>query len=132
MGIIRNIQPELPLRLGLAATFLYSGLDLLRHPTSWHWALNPVLNKMPASIKALIETDIGINTFLQIQGGIELVYVLLLLTWFLPKKILMATAFVISAEMLGIVLLTGVDAITFRDFGLLGAGIALYVIASKK
>ena len=132
MGFISRIKPEVPLRVGLAATYIFSGIDLVKNPTAWHWAVNQALANLPDFFSTFINVTIGINTFLKIQGIGELILAVLLLMWFLPKKILQPLAIFITAEMFLILALTGIDYYTFRDLGLLGAGVALTAIAYRK
>lgn len=132
MGFIPRMKPEIPLRVGLAATYIFSGIDLVKNPTAWHWAVNQALAKLPGFFSTLVNETIGTNTFLKAQGVGELVLAALLLTWFLPKKFLQPIAIFITVEMFLILALTGIDYYTFRDLGLLGAGLALTAIAYRK
>ena len=131
MNFLRKINPEWPLRLGLGFMYLYSGTDIIRHPTAWHWAIRPVINLVPASFQATLGSQNFLNRFLAFQGTIELILAFLLLAWFLPKKIAKSAAVIIVLEMAAILLLIPVDSITFRDIGLLGASFALLLILAK-
>ncbi len=126
------MKPEAPLRVGLAATYIFSGIDLVKNPTAWHWAINQALVNLPDFFSTFVNETIGVNTFLKVQGVGELILAVLLLTWFLPKKILQPLAAFITVEMFFILVLTGIDYYTFRDLGLLGAGLALTAIAYRK
>ena len=119
----RYIYAMWMLRLGLAATYLYSGYDLFMHPGSWHWAVRG----LPIFIQNIIDA-IGIDTYLQFQGATELLFAIVLLVWFLPKKLARVVSALIMLEMIGILLLVGIDPITFRDFGLVGAAAALFFL----
>jgi hypothetical protein len=110
-----KLTPEFFLRLGLGLTYAYSGYDILVHPTAWIWAIRA----LPIAIEPLV--------ILQVQGVVELALAFLLLAWFVPKKFVKATALVVALEMFLIIFLVGLDAITFRDLGLLGAALALLV-----
>ena len=132
MRLLSKIKPEFPLRLGLAGTFLYSGWNLLQNPADWVWALDEALLIMPIPLRDFITESVGKEQFLQFQGGIELGFVALLLMWFLPKSIFRFAAAAITLEFAGILLATGIDSITFRDIGLIGAAAALSIIAYKK
>src|SRR5947207_2318187 len=112
------------LRLGLGFMFLYSGLDLVRHPTGWYWAVRP----LPDFIKNIITDEIGMNRYLMLQGVGELVMAFVFLAWFLPAKIVKIVAALAAAEMAAILLLVGLNSETFRDIGLLGAGAALFFL----
>jgi len=61
MNSLQKKLPEMALRLGLGCTFLYSGLDLIRHPTGWYWAVWP----LPAAIQNLMNATIGIDQYLK-------------------------------------------------------------------
>jgi hypothetical protein len=119
--------PEWTLRLGLGCMFLYSGLDLLRHPTGWYWAVRP----LPMVIQNLINTSIGIDRYLQMQGIAELIFAAVFFAWFLPKWMVKIVSLLVAAEMAAILLLVGLSGDTFRDIGLLGAALALFFIAKR-
>lgn len=119
------------MRLGLGFMYVYSGLDILRHPTAWYWAIRPVIKLAPVSYQTMLGSQNFLNKFLTIQGIGELVFAFLLLAWFLPKKITRFIAALATLEMAAILLLLPVDSITFRDIGLLGAALALWIILSK-
>ncbi len=109
------------LRLGLGVMFLYSGIDIILHPTAWYWAVRG----LPLFIQNIINT-VGIDTYLKLQGASELILAIAFLAWFLPRWITRIAALAATVEMAAILLLVGVDFITFRDFGLVGAGAALF------
>ena len=126
-NFINRLSPEWILRLSLAAMYLYSGLDLMRHPKSWYWAVRPLPQFVQQIIKAF-----GIDLFLQIQGLLELTFAAILVLWFLPKAWAMTVSLLTAIEMAVILIFVGLDAVTFRDIGPLGAAFALYVILYKK
>lgn len=128
MNIFKKINPEWMLRSGLGFMFLYSGFDIFMHPTGWYWAIRP----LPQFIQNIITSTVGIDMFLKIQALGELTTAFLLLAWFLPNMFLKIGAVISTIEMAAILLLVGLDAVTFRDIGLLGAGLALCVIAFQK
>lgn len=120
--MFRFITPVWFLRLGLGLMYLYSGLDIVRHPSSWHWAVTQFpdwLEKIPNSI--------GIDRFLTGQGIAELIFAAVLIIPFMPRFLVRLVAFLSVLEMAAILVFVGVDAITFRDIGLLGAALALLV-----
>lgn len=125
-NFINKINPEWILRISLAAMYVYSGLDLMGHPKSWHWAIRP----LPNFIQEIINY-FGIDLFLQTQGFVELIFAIVLVLWFLPKVFIMTVTALIAIEMALILILVGVDGVTFRDIGLLGASLSLYVIIYK-
>ena len=118
----RRISLEWPLRLGLGLTYLYSGYSLVAHPTSWYWAVF----SMPQGLQDVIGR-IGIDTYLRIQGSVELFLAAVFLLWFLPRFLLRLAAFLATLQMVGILLLVGVRGDTFRDIAILGAATALFL-----
>lgn len=127
MGFFEKIRPQWPLRLGLGLMYLYSGADIIRHPSAWYWTIR----RLPDILERII-TIPGIDRALFMQGVGEVFLGFLFLAWFLPRKFLSAAAGVAAAEMAAILLLVGLDSITFRDIGLLGAAAALAAVASSK
>ena len=125
--LINKFGPEWVLRISLAATYLYSGLDLLKHPKSWYWAVRPLPNFAQEVINYF-----GLDLFLQIQGGVELTFAIILILWFLPKRLTLTVVALAAFEMAIILLLVGLDGVTFRDIGILGAAISLYILINKK
>ena len=128
MNIIQNKIPEWALRLSFGSLFLYSGIDLIRHPTGWYWAVRP----LPWVMQNMINTQIGLDRYLQIQGGLELVFAFVFVAWFLPKLFVQIVAVLVAAEMAVILLLVGVSGDTFRDIGLLGAAVALFFLSHSE
>lgn len=121
----KNKLAEWSLRLGLAAMFGYSGIDILLHPTAWYWAVRG----LPLFVQNIINT-IGIDTYLMLQGASEVFFALVFLVWVWPR-LTRAVALLAAVEMAAILLMVGVDSITFRDFGPLGAAVALFFLLQK-
>jgi hypothetical protein len=71
---------------------------------------------------------VGLETYLRVQGASEIILAIVLLCWFLPRKIGAIAGLIAGLEMLAITVLVGLDAITFRDIGLVGAGFALFLL----
>lgn len=120
----RRIAPEWPLRIGLGFMYIYSGISLIRNPVEWVGFLPPWFAGVVGSLMPL-------NTYLLIQGLGELMIALIFLGWFLPRWLVRLGTAVAAIEMVGIVLLAGVDFITFRDLGLLGGTLALFLLTSR-
>jgi len=100
------------LRVAVAITFLWIGILIFREPEFWGGFLKPwAAGILPFSLEeAMIGTamlDILIGFFLLID----------VLTWL--------AALVGSAHLLLVLIVSGIDPITVRDIGLLGATIAL-------
>ena len=123
MSFLQKLSAVLFLRLGLGLMFLYSGIDIMLHPTAWVWAVRG----LPLVVQNIIET-VGVETYLRIQGGSEVLLALALLAWFLPKKVGAIAGLIAGLEMFLITLFVGLDSITFRDIGLVGAGLALFLL----
>lgn len=120
-------EPEKFLRLGLGIMYLYSGTDIIRHPSAWYWTIR----QLPDAVEA-IPNAIGLNRFLTVHGNVELVFAAVFLLWFFPKRAVLWVAVFSALEMTAILALVGVDAITFRDIGLLGASLALSAIMARR
>lgn len=124
MNTFEKIRPEWPLRLGLGLVYVYSGLDLIRHPLNWQGFL-------PAWFSAAVDHIMPLPAYLALQGGGELAMAAVFLIWFMPRWVVRLAASLAALEMLGILFLSGVDLITFRDLGLLGAALALAVLSGR-
>ncbi|MEK7561143.1 MAG: hypothetical protein AAB539_04285 [Patescibacteria group bacterium] len=124
---IDKFSAEMFLRLGLGAMYVYSGYDLIVHPTSWFWALRG----LPVFLQQMIDAA-GKTAYLQIQGAGEIVLALIFLLWFLPRRLVRVAAFLAAVEMAAILIMVVLDGVTFRDIGLLGAALALWIMPEKK
>ena len=120
------MNPEWLLRLSLGSVYLYTSVDIFLHPTGWHWAVRG----LPQIIQSMI-TTIGINNYLRIQAVGEFAIALALLLWLLPKTLPRIAGLLVALQMASILLLIGVSLETFRDIGLLGAGLALFMILKE-
>lgn len=122
MSWLQNLKPMWALRLGLGLMYLYSGYDLFYNPQHWYgfvpkWFSQAVIQIGP------------IETYLRLQGLGELVIGLLFLAWFLGARGARIAAMLAALEMALILLFVGIDPITFRDIGLLGAATALLIMS---
>lgn len=113
MGGDWNKIGQWALRLGLALTFIYSGSDLILHPTAWAVYL-------PLWFKELL--PIAPTLYLQIQGTAELLFALSFLTGFLIPWASLLAAF----EMALILIFYGIDGVSFRDFAIFGGALSLF------
>jgi hypothetical protein len=123
MKWLYKLGPELALRLGLAGVYLYTGWNIVTHPTGWHWAIRG----LPQFLQEIINS-IGIDFYLRIQGTIEIFLALVLLAWFLPKWMPQIAGLLMAVQMFLILLLIGLNLETYRDIGILGAGLALFLL----
>lgn len=128
---LHNLTPEWALRAGLGVMYLYSGIDIIRHPTSWFWAVRPILKFLPSGLQASLSAPDMMTKYLIVQGAAEIIFAIVLLAWFIPRYMVKWVALISVLEMAGILLLIPIDAITFRDFGLLGASLALWLILMR-
>lgn len=126
MGLVAKMNPEWLLRLGLGAMYLYSGYDLFVNPRHWY-------GFVPAWFSRAIVPEVfpSIDVYLKLQGAGELLIGLLFLAWFLRRRWVRVAALAAVAEMALIIGFVGVDPITFRDIGLLGAALALLALSYR-
>lgn len=120
-------NPRFFLRAGLGATYLYSGINILKNPEDWKWAIE----LLPTFLGNIIEI-VGVNNFLIAQGSLEIVFGLVFILWFLPRKLFKWVALLASVEMFLIICFVGIDSITFRDLGILGGLIAAYLSSRNR
>ena len=131
MNYLSRINPEWSLRVGIGAMYLYSGSDLVMHPSAWHWAL-------PYWLAQIIRSVVPIDTYLRSQGSVEILMALCLLAWFLKPQIVKWVALLSTLEMAAILVLAFLPwsetnfLITFRDIGLLGGSLALTAMLFQK
>jgi len=130
--IIRKIKAELPLRLGLGLTYAYSGYDILKNPNAWTQFTNKAVINLPEFMRSFIQDSFGVTEYLRVQGIFEIIIAVLLLSWFLPARVLKWVGLIVAIEAGLILSLVGTDTITFRDISILGAGLALFIMATKK
>ena len=124
MSVLKKIQPEWTPRIGLGLMYLYSGYDLIAEPQHWYGFIPGWLERAASSVASL-------DAYLKMQGAGELAIGCVLLAWFLPRRAARAAACLAALEMAGILLFVGIDAITFRDLGLLGGMSALFLIMGQ-
>ncbi len=122
MNFINKIQAEWPLRLGLGLMYLYSSYDIFYHTQNWK-------GYIPQWFFHLIIPIMSIDLYLKLQAVGEFVIALLFLAWFSGKWGVRIAAILSTIEMLAIILLSGIDNVTFRDIGLLGASLSLLIIS---
>jgi len=108
--------PYLFLRIGLGLTFIYIGVDILRHPDMW-------IGYVPN------ETMFGFarETLLRFGGLLDLVIGMLLLVKVLPK----VASWLAVLHLIGIFTLNEIDGVLARNLGLLGAAIAIAIWPSS-
>lgn len=118
------IRPEWILRLGLGLMYFYSGYDLVVNPRHWY-------GFVPKWFSLTVFQITSVDQYLLVQGIAELVLAALFLGWFFPVRMVRYAAALSAVEMALILLLVGIDPITFRDIGLLGAAVALFIFSLR-
>lgn len=120
-----SLHPAWPLRIGLGLMYVYSGISLIRNPFDWQGFL-------PVWFSAAVNRVMPLETYLAIQGVGELALAAVFLGWLVPFWVVRIAAGLAALEISGILLFTGVDLITFRDIGLLGAATALFMLSGSR
>ncbi len=121
MAHLHKIQFKNPdavsvLRIGLALVFLYASTQMFANPSDW-------IGFVPSWVGAILP----IETFLWIHAIFELLLGLMLLVglW------LHIGSFLAFIDFLSILIFYGIDVVTFRDFGLLMASLALFLLVAR-
>lgn len=121
MNFIKKLNPAWALRFGLGLMYLYSGYDLFYNPQHWYGFL-------PQWFSGILGGGLSvINAYLRLQGVGEFIIGLLFLAWFFGSRGVRIAAALAVIEMALILLFVGIDPITFRDIGLLGGAVALFI-----
>lgn len=126
----KHTMAEWALRISLGVMYIYSGFDLVRHPTAWLWAI-------PKWLQGIIESVMPVAEYVRIQGAAEILLAAVLLLSVMPRVIVKWAAFVSAVEFIAILVLGFIPwnaynfSMTFRDIGLVGASLALYFLFLK-
>lgn len=101
-------------RVGMGITFLWIGILILRDPAGWGGFLQPW------ALKLLI---MPVEQIMMTTAVLDIILGLLFLvdTW------TFLAAFIASAHLIVVLITTGINEVTVRDIGLLGATIALAI-----
>lgn len=99
------------LRVGLGLTFMWIGIDILRHPEMW-------LGYVPTNLPLGMTREFG----LRLNGVFDVGLGLLMVIRMFPKIV----AGLAAIHLAGVLVSYGVDAVTIRDVGLLGSALALF------
>lgn len=112
-------KPLTILRISMAITFIWISIMIFQEPLFWGGFIQPwAANLLPAPLEqimistAVMELIIGIAMLFNIY------------TWI--------AALIASVHLLIILITVGIDSITVRDIGLLGASIALFLSTAPK
>ena len=110
-----SLLPQRLLQIGLAFVFLYAAVGGFLHPENWV-GFSP--NWLP------------LDKFLALK--LFSVFEIILAVWLLSGWKLKYSSPISALALLGILVSAGLDEITFRDVGLLLAGLALYWMVKQK
>lgn len=110
-------QGPLLLRVGLAFVFVFAGVAALSNPSNW-------IGYIPTWIQNTLPFPAEI--FLKIHASADILIGVLLLFGVWIRWVALAGALFL----LSIVIFYGIDEVTFRDIGLIGA--LLYIVVSRK
>lgn len=114
-GNVKKINPALVLRVGIGGTLVYAGTSILVNTQNW-------IGFVPRWLTDF--SGISVETLLIIHGVFELILGLFLIFGFFLKISSLLSFF----DFFSIIVLAGIDLVTFRDFGLLMAALALFIL----
>jgi hypothetical protein len=115
-----RIRTEWPLRLGCGFVNLYSGFFLLTNPIRYYKYVPDWLSHVANAVTSL-------DAYLRLQGIGEMMIAICLLGWFFPRWCVRVAAMLFTVQMTVILIFAGVDGVTFRNIGLVGAALALLI-----
>ena len=124
MNFLSKLNPAWPLRLGLGFMYIYSGYDLFSNPQHWYGFVPQWLSQAATQI-------VSVEAYLRLQGMGEIILGLLFLAWFSGQWGVRIASILAALEMALILIFIGIDPITFRDIGLLGAALALLILSFR-
>ena len=125
MNLIKKLNPSWFLRLGLGLMYIYSGYDLFSNPQHWYGFVPQWLSQTAIQIAS-------VDAYLKLQGMGEIILGLLFLAWFSGQWGVRIASILATLEMALILIFIGIDPITFRDIGLLGAALALLIMSFQQ
>lgn len=103
---------HLVLRLGLAFVLIYAGISIIRNPGDW-------IGFVPEWMEKIVSREL----FLTIHAYFEVMLGLAAIFNFWPRVLYLVTAL----DMLSILVFYGIDAVSFRDVGLLALAFGLWL-----
>jgi hypothetical protein len=122
---MNKIGIELPLRLGCGLVNLYAGFYLLTEPARFY-------KYVPGWLSQIANAIASVDVYLRFQGIGELVIATCLLGWFMPRWCVRMASIFLAAEMTLILVFAGIDVVTFRNMGLVGAALSLLASSHEK
>ncbi|NJD67171.1 MAG: hypothetical protein C3F12_07505 [Candidatus Methylomirabilota bacterium] len=120
-----RIHPEWPLRLGCGFANLYAGFFLLTDPAVFH-------KYVPSWLSHVANAIASVDIYLRLQGLGEIMIAICLFGWFFPRWCVRAASSLLALEMTLIFIFVGVDAVTFRNAGLLGSALSLLILSYRE
>ncbi len=115
---VKAIGIEPPLRLGCGLVNLYAGFFLLTDPVRYY-------KYVPDWLREIANTLASVDIYLRLQDIGELMIAACLLGWFMPRWCVRIAAMLFTTEMALILVFVGIDTVTFRNMGLVGAALSL-------
>ncbi len=112
----KQLSPIFILRLGVGFAFVYAGINALLYPTAW-------LYFVPSWLSAIIPA----GAFLTIYAIFELVLGFAIFF----GRFLSTASMLAFWNLIFILIFYGLDDVTFRDFGIALAALALFFISLK-
>ena len=82
---------------------------------------------VPGWLSRVANAVASVDTYLRLQGIGEVMIAIGLLGWFFPRWCVRLASMLLTVEMMLILLFVGVDAVLFRNIGLLGAALSLLI-----
>ena len=110
------------LRLGLTIVLLYAGISMLIDSTPWIGFVPMWL------VGILIKIGLPVELFLAAHAIFEIILAL----WILSGWHIRWAGLVLFLDMLSILIFYGIDLVTFRDIGLLGAALFLSLYSTQE
>ena len=82
---------------------------------------------MPGWLSRVANAVASVDAYLRLQGIGEVMIAIGLLGWFFPRWCVRLASTLLAVEMMLILLFVGVDAVLFRNIGILGAALSLLI-----
>lgn len=120
------------LRIGFGASYLYSGADMFLNPRHWY-------GYMPHWLSTnMHHQGFTVDQYLKAQGTAEIIMGVLFIAWFINEKtafgfnLLKYLYWLVGIQISFILLFSGVDPNTFRDFVYIGGVGALSHLLNER
>ena len=120
-----NLGSLWPIRIGCGLVNLYAGYFLLIDPSRYY-------KYVPDWLVSIANSVASVDVYLRLQGVAEIAIAVALLSWFTPRSLVRMASIALALEMALIVLFVGIDSVTFRNLGLLGAALSITLATSQE